>query len=456
MKTRIKIILILVSIFVTLILGFSIVVYVLNSQYTYSDFYKRLEIRSITSAKIELDHKSTADLIREFKGDYLEPLLDENHTIIPINGAANFDSLSDIHDFDKSFLEDIVAKNLGTYKDGSKFFCGIVYEFDGKSYIVVTSAINYYYGHHMAYLRNLLIVAILISAIIIVLIAYWLSKKLIDPIKDITINMNKISTENLYVRLKNTKQEDELGDLIRTFNNMLDRLETSFETQNNFISNASHELNTPLTSIIGEAEVTLKRARTTDEYVETLQSILKDAEKLDKKTKALLFLAQTGFNGKALKFETVRMDQLIFDVLDTINKIQVDNKVVMDLSKMPDAPELLKVSGNQQLLHLAFTNLISNANKYSNNQEVTISICSKDEMISISITDKGIGIPSNELPYIFDPFFRASNTGDFEGYGIGLPLARNIIRLHGGKILFSSTQNQTTEVVVEFPQFKKH
>ncbi len=451
MRTRIKIILILVTIFVTLISGFSIFIYALNSQYTFADFYKRLEIRSYTSAKIELDHKSTADLIREFKGEFLEPLLEEKHTIIPIKDSLNYSKLATEFGFDRLFLEDVVTKELGTFKDGSKFFCGILYEFDGKSYIVVTSAVNYYYGHHMEYLRNLLIMSIIISSIIIVLIAYWLSKKLIDPIKEITVDMNNISTENLYVRLKSNKQEDELGDLIRTFNNMLDRLETSFETQNNFISNASHELNTPLTSIIGEAEVTLKRERTADEYVETLQSILIEAEKLDKKTKALLFLAQTGFNGKALKFETVRLDQLIFDVLETINKIHADNHVVLDLSKIPDNPESLKVNGNAQLLHLAITNLISNAYKYSNNKEVVVSIDSKDDVLIIKVIDLGIGIPQNEIPYIFDPFFRASNTGDFEGYGIGLPLARNIIRLHGGKILFSSLENKRTEVIVEFP-----
>lgn len=177
MRTRVKIILILVTIFFTLILGFSVIIYVLNSQYTFSDFYKRLEIRSYTSAKIELDHKSTADLIREFKGDFLEPLLDEKHTIIPINGAVDYSALEDEYNFNSSFLEDIVTKDLGTFKEGSKFFCGILYEFDGKSYIVITSAVNYYYGHHMEYLRNLLIVSILISSIIIVLIAYWLSKK---------------------------------------------------------------------------------------------------------------------------------------------------------------------------------------------------------------------------------------------------------------------------------------
>ena len=451
MRTRGRIILILVSIFLSLILGFSIIIYVLNSQYTFTDFYKRLEIRSYTSAKIELDHKSTADLIREFKGDYLEPLQEEKHTIISLNGATDFADLSDKHGVDRDFLEAIVSNHIGTYREGSMFFCGILYEFEGKSYVVITSAINYYYGHHMEYLRNLLIVSILIASIIIIIIAYWLSNKMINPIKEITVDMNKISTENLYVRLKGDNQEDELGNLIRTFNNMLDRLETSFETQNNFISNASHELNTPLTSIIGEAEVALTRERSQEEYVETLQSILTEAEKLDKKTKALLFLAQTGFNGKALKFESVRADQLIFDVLETIHKIHADNHVVLDLSKMPDSPDLLRIKGNEQLLHLAITNLISNAYKYSNNQEVTVSLESTAESISIKIVDLGIGIPSSEIPYIYDPFFRASNTGNFEGYGIGLPLARNIIRLHGGTIQFSSTENKRTEVIVEFP-----
>lgn len=284
-----------------------------------------------------------------------------------------------------------------------------------------------------------------------VLIAYWLSKRLINPIKVITEEVNLIGTENLHVRLDVSDNEDELTQLIRTFNNMLDRLETSFETQKNFISNASHELNTPLTSIIGEADVALARDRSAEEYVDALQQILKEAEKLDKKTKALLYLAQTGFNGKVLVFDKVRIDQLIFDVHKTINRIHPDNKIVIDFSLLPENPEMLKIKGNEQLLHLALSNILLNSYKYSSNQSVKVSLGLAENQVILVVTDSGIGIPKDELQYIYDPFFRASNTRNFEGYGIGLPLTRNIIKIHKGELNVYSVQNEGTIVEIKLP-----
>jgi signal transduction histidine kinase len=111
----------------------------------------------------------------------------------------------------------------------------------------------------------------------------------------------------------------------------------------------------------------------------------------------------------------------------------------------------LKVKGNEQLLHLALSNIISNACKYSNNNVVNVSIGASDQNVFVIVKDNGIGIPDNELKYIYDPFFRASNTLKYEGYGIGLPLTRNIIRLHNGEIIVSSIVGQGTTVQINLP-----
>jgi signal transduction histidine kinase len=254
------------------------------------------------------------------------------------------------------------------------------------------------------------------------------------------------------LRLEYNDEDDEMSELAHNFNDMLDRLETSFESQSNFISNASHELNTPLTSIIGEADVTLTRIRSTEEYVEALNNILMEAEKLNKKTKALLFLAQTAFNGKALEFKLVRVDQLILDVKETMNRIHPDNKVTIDFSLLPDNPLKLKISGNEQLLHLALSNIVLNAYKYSNNQPVIVSLGMSYDMLIIIVKDTGIGIPENEIKFIYDPFFRASNTTNYEGYGIGLPLTRNIIKIHKGILNVNSTVFKGTTIEIRLPK----
>lgn len=441
----------LAGIFLSLILLFSIFIYLFISRYTFTDYYKRLETRAIFTAKTEIDASQDTKWLKIVKRENLERLPEQRHYILRIDSASNLRLLAAKNQLSIDLLSEIQQTNKGTYRNNNVLYCGIKFVSNGKTYFVITSAKNNYFNKYMSFLQNLLIISTTISFLLILLISYWVSKRIIRPIEQITEKVKKIGTENLNVRLTDKYADDELGELIQTFNNMLDRLETSFETQNNFISNASHELNTPLTSIIGEADVALARLRSQDDYIEALHNILEEAEKLDKKTKALLFLAQTGFNGKAVTMEKVRMDQLILDVHETINRIYPTNKVQLDFSQLPEDPFQLKVKGNQQLLHLALSNIVVNACKYSNNQEVKVILKSENSCVMINVKDKGVGIPSDEIQYIYDPFFRASNTGNFEGYGIGLPLTRNIIKLHHGELIVTSIVNIGTDVELKFP-----
>jgi signal transduction histidine kinase len=118
---------------------------------------------------------------------------------------------------------------------------------------------------------------------------------------------------------------------------------------------------------------------------------------------------------------------------------------------LPDNPKKLKVQGNEQLLHLAVANIINNGCKYSDFQQVKVSLGATDTDVYIIVKDTGIGIPETEMDKIYDPFFRASNTRNYEGYGIGLPLARNIVRMHNGELIVSSNENQGTTVQLRFP-----
>lgn len=123
----------------------------------------------------------------------------------------------------------------------------------------------------------------------------------------------------------------------------------------------------------------------------------------------------------------------------------------IDYSLFPEEQEKLIIPGNEQLLELALSNIVMNAIKYSNNEPVSIALAATEKKNILIIKDQGIGIPPEDLPYIFSPFFRASNTGRFKGYGIGLPLAMNIIRMHKGDIIVNSQVNHGTEIRVELP-----
>lgn len=452
MKIRIRIIWLLSTTFAILVLLFSAFVYVLSSNYVFNDFYDRLKTRTNTTIRIELDHRGDKEFVKEFKEEYLEKLPEEKSIIVGVDKQGNPILNTKKAREDNSFIRKIIHYKIGQERKGNLLKYGVLYvSKDGKSYVVYTSARNMYYTKYKNYLGGLLISMFFSAVFLIVMVSLWLSKRLIKPISDLSSSVHKIGTENLHFRIENKQEGDELGELIRTMNNMLDRLETSFETQNNFISNASHELNTPLTSIIGQADLMLSKDRNTEEYKTALNHILEQAEKLNKKTKALLFLAQTGFDGKKMTIENLRMDELIFATMETVNRIIPGNKIQFDFESLPENLDALEIKGNSQLLQLALSNVLLNASKYSDNQSVRIYLTYTKEAISVHVQDNGIGIPPQDLSHIYDPFFRASNTTSFEGYGIGLPLTRNIMRQHQGKIIVHSEEEKGTLVSLVIP-----
>lgn len=450
MKIQNKIIIVLLSVFLVYTLVFSGFMYYSISGYSFADFYKRLEIRAITTAKSEVEHESEMDVMRELRQEYLEKLQREHIDIFKMSDIELGVSIMRLDHYDDDFVAKIVSKGVAMYNDQKTFYYGMIYEsYVGDEYMVIVSAENYFFTHHIRYFRNLLTISLTIGFFIILVISFLFSRKIIQPINDIINKVKDISSGNLHLRLNSQKDNDDtISQLTQTFNDMLNRLETSFESQKNFISNASHELNTPLTTIIGEADVALSKERTAAYYVETLTTILSAAEKLDQKTRALLTLAQTGYDGKKQEFVKVRIDQLILDVKDTVEKINPKAKVNIDFSLLPENHVLLKVVANEPLLHLALSNLVMNGCKYSDNQPVRVALGVSAEQVIVLIKDTGIGIPKEELKFIYDPYFRASNTKNHEGYGIGLPLARNIINIHNGKLQVNSEQGKGTVVRV--------
>jgi signal transduction histidine kinase len=452
LRTQTKIAIIFFCTTLATILLLSAGLYYFIIRYSFADFYKRLEIRGVVTARATLDHETaSASILKEVRDMHLEKLPEEQEYFFSIEPGKSFESESAQLNLPIGFFQKIITTGSANHQLGSTFFTGIRYDGKEGPFVVIVSAANYYTTTFLSYLRNVFFIGILVVALLTLFVSIFFSHQVFNPVKKIASQAREISSRSLHLRLQNSKQNDEIGELEDTFNNMLDRLETSFATQNNFISNASHEFNTPLTTIIGETEVALSKRRTPEEYMDSLRIVLDTAERLRDITKSLFYLAQTGFNGKVDMRQRLRADQLLWDVKDTISKINPQSNVQINLNLMPDNPEQLKIKGNEKLLHIALSNLVSNACKYSGNQLVTLSIGTSERDVIIVVKDNGIGIPEEEIPFIYDPFFRASNTKPYEGYGIGLPLSRNIVRLHQGSIQVTSRVNVGTTVQLNFP-----
>ncbi len=217
--------------------------------------------------------------------------------------------------------------------------------------------------------------------------------------------------------------------------------------QKEFISNASHELKNPLTAILGETEVALRKSRSEEDYISTLTIIYTEAERLDTLTRNLLSLAQTDYTITNLPQIQIHLNKLIEELYAHFEKTDYKERLNIQIEKKNQS---YIINGNNNLLKIAINNLIDNALKFSYGKMVDIKLSIEDNHIILTIKDNGIGIPMNEQNNIFQPFYRASNTRSYKGSGVGLALSDKIIRLHNGSITINSETNEGTEVKVEF------
>ena len=444
-------ILLIISISLILIfLGSSVYYYLSN--YSYADFYKRLEARvSVAEQHYFETNQKNAQILKNIREEHLELLSDEKEYVLYCPNAISIKQLADTHSIPVNFLKLVYTKQFADFQKGDIFYHGKKRESKKGFYFIIVSAKNYYNTHHLILLKKVLFAGGFISILIIIYLTYIFSKRFFEPINKIITKVNSISTDNIHLRLDDIKNTVEINRLTTTFNNLLNRIEIAFETNKNFISNASHEFGTPLTAIIGEADVALLKDRTPAEYKEALQKILNQSERLNKISQSLLFLAQIGYKENKLNYTILRTDELILQANEIMNQLVPKNNIKIDFELLPENPKKLKIFGNKELLLLAITNILTNACKYSSNKPVVVSLASTNNEILIIIKDQGIGIPESELAFIYDPFFRASNTTSYDGYGIGLPLTQNIIKIHKGELLISSVQHKGVTVQVKIP-----
>lgn len=456
MTIRNKILGLFTALTVSIILMMAAFAYFLINRQSFDDFYKRLEIRAYIAARAELTRdKDNSAAYAEIRNEHLERLPHEKEYFIRIDTTVRPAPDQHLKPLHRSFYDKVIKEGKATYRYKDTFYQGVLFENEAGRYIVIVSASNVYGKQFMTELRRTLIICMAIAAVVVVTAGLFFSRYILQPVRQITSRVKDIRAHNLHLRLDTPTSKDEMTELALTFNNMLDRLETAFETQNNFVSNASHELGTPLTAIIGEAELALNKQRKEEQYRQSLSVILKEAERLEQITRSLLNLAQTGFDGKKQHLDKIRTDELIFTVKETIDRINPDNQVAIDYTMLPEEEDRLIILGNAQLLQLALSNIVQNACKYSDNRPASIALAATDKNNVIIIKDNGIGIPAQDMPFIYDPFYRASNTGGYKGYGIGLPLARNIVRLHGGNIIVNSQENKGTEIRITLPTYSR-
>ncbi len=279
---------------------------------------------------------------------------------------------------------------------------------------------------------------------------YMLARKALAPVDRMVATAQEITASRLDRRLDAPNSQDELGRLVSTFNDMISRLERSFDEVRRFTADAAHELRTPLAVMRTEAEVALRSPRSPERDGHVLESLLEEIERLTRLVSQLLFLCRedTGLGGSA--FRPCRLDDLVREVAEHMQVAASEKGVELDIE--PLAP--CQVRGDADRLRQLFFNLLDNAIKYTPpGGRVSVRGESPNRHAQVTIADTGIGIPSEHLPHVFDRFYRVDPSRDPEtgGTGLGLAICRSIAEAHGGAIKIDSRLAGGTCVTLNLP-----
>ncbi|WP_426492441.1 ATP-binding protein [Hymenobacter sp. 102] len=437
-----------VGVVAVILLAVMTTIYLLQADYTHEEFHQRLRDRAEVTGYVFLEQDELrAEAFREFQRRYLRTLTGEVLQIYDDKLQPRFIEQDTRVAISDRMLTRILTEKEVYFTLGNRQAIGLFYTDNQGQFVIVAAAENHSGVARLEHLVLILASIFVASLVVIYVAGRVFAGKALAPIARVNDQVDRITTQDLHLRVSEgiSHEQDEITRLARTFNRMLERLEDGFETQRTFVSNASHELRTPLTATIGELQVLLNREREPAAYREGVASVLYELQQLKLLINNLLDLTQTNTGAR----DEIRLDELLAEAREAVLPEQ-RRRVQLTFGQLPEDAEALEILGNRQLLSRALTNLLDNALKYSpTNQPVEVRLEYRAGRRYIWVQDHGIGISEKALPQVFQPFFRADNARQVVGHGVGLPLARKIIQLHGGEVRISSRPGQGTVVEVE-------
>lgn len=427
-------------------------IYVTFLKFLEADFFERLTDRTMVTAKLYLEaDEISRDSLNKVRNLYLEKL---NGEVIRIYDSKN--DAAFIGDDQQYWNTTTINKvrNAGKlrFKDGERQVVGIYYKDNQGDFVIIASAVDQSTHSRLDKLLRIMMVIFIIVFIGLLLSGRWIAKKILNPLDLFIGEVKQIKSNNLHFRVQEGKNKDEISLLAQNFNNLMEHLEQAFVLQRTFVANASHELRTPITRMIMSAELALSQEREKQDYLQALNSVLEDAEKMEGIITGLVNLAQADLEFASSQLSPVRIDEILW-ALQNEWKERSNLILNIEMKNLGEDGSSLIIEANPVLLHIALNNIVSNAFKFSDNKSVHCLLNLQDNEIQLSFTDQGNGIAEEILTEIFKPFYSSAIESRHAGNGMGLYMAHKIISLYKGSITVVSKKGNGTIVNVLFPKF---
>lgn len=429
-------------------------IYLISEQTRSRAFFHDLKSETVTKAHLFLQNKVDAQTMQSI---YLNNTQFINEVEVAVYDA-NFrmlyhDSIqNDIVKEDQGMINNILDKKEIEFYIGDYQAVGLVYHFAGKDYVLTGAAYDGYGYANLQALQKTLLLLFVVGLTLLFIACYFLVHNSLKPIRNIVREVESITARHINKRLPVKNEKDELGELCMAFNALLERLEESFNSQKMFVSNVSHEMHTPLASLMAELDLALQKERTEQQYKDAIQNALQDAHRMTKLIDGLLNLAKADYQKEQIKMQEIRLDELLLDTRNFILKAHPDYHIELIFGQEEsDDDRQITVRGNLYLLNIAFSNLIENNCKYSADHSSFIQISYWDKWVMVGLSDNGIGLTEMDKQHMFTLFYRGEQDKTIEGHGIGMALSKKIIYLHQGNITVHSAQGNGTTFLVELP-----
>ena len=453
MKIRTKLTLLFTFITAVILLIFAVIIYYSAKNDRENEFYEVLRKEAITKANLflnaEVDTKTLQDIYHRNRVllNEVEVAIYDRQFQLLYHDAVEIDFVKETDEM----KEEIVQNGEIQFYQENWQVIGILYSFKGENYIVTAAALDQYGFNKLDSLLQNIIVVFIVSILFIYAVGFYFSRKALAPMKQMTERAKQISASHLDLRLNINKNNDELTELAETFNEMLNRLEKSFDAQKHFVSTISHELRTPLSAIITELELSIDKERKVEDYRVAIQNTLKDTRRLVQLSNSLLDLAKANYDRSEISFKTLRIDEVLLDARQQVQRTTDDYKIDIYFEDDIEDETHISVNGNEYLLRLAFSNLFDNGCKFSEDKKCIVALSCDSSNVKLQFSDNGIGISEGNLKHIYEPFYRGRNKDYAEGNGIGLSLTQKIILLHKGEIMVSSKESSGTTFTILLP-----
>jgi len=458
MKLTTKVNLLFTFIVSGILLGMTFLIFNLSRRNVHEDFQQRLKSRAARASYLySLFRNDTTNLLKSLDANIPAALFNK---YISIYDTA-YRELYEFHDpevskikTDRNWLLQAREEGESYFRLGEKDVCAFYNSKETYPVIVIVGAENLAGKAYINNLKNIFIFYFPVAVMVTLIAGYLFSRTIIKPVRETIHDVNLITSQNLSHRLYVGKRKDELAELNATFNDLLNRLEESFAIEKRFISNASHELSTPLTAVSSQIQVALLQERTPPEYAAILRSVLEDIQGLHHLTRNLLEIAKAGTHG-AISLDKIRLDEVLIKAHSEVLRQNPGFVIELDFPELPEDENECMVFGNPYLLHSAVKNIVENGCKYSPDHTTRVQLFFRGSQLEIAFSNKSDFITTGEIERLFEPFYRGNNADSQQGVGLGLTLTRRIISLHKGTLSIESDQDKGTVVTVRIPTLKK-